>query len=466
MAVIGHLRSGQDCCAPLAGSIVQGISPVLRHVACGAGNVHHAMSCYCPTYLLLALTLLALGGARSAHAQDQHIYWIGAVQAEDTRGNTIFRYALDTGMIDTLVQAKDLGPEGWHDLYYVTVDTLHRQIYWTDSGGVFSDGSGYLGGIMRASLDGDNPELFLGPVQCGAGSVSDIELDLMGGMVYWGEGSDCPGNALNRTDLETPYPSEWLPVNGNYSVSGIELDIRNQMIYWTNDGHFLEKPYGIVRAPLDDTASDEYIVMEGVSDIALAHALSKIYWSVCSHFRCIIRRANLDGTDVEDVIDSETRTTNSDIYYTGKLAIDNKGQKIYWTERSEGKIKRANLDGTGVEELLSDLVAPSSIALSFGGVSTAVEPVAEFPDAVELFDLYPNPVRSRAIFEFALTSTTHVTLEIFDQLGRRVELLASRTYPRGNSSVVWHPTGQSNGVYFFKLTSENNSKTIPLVLRR
>ena len=311
--------------SPLTGSFVQGSPLFSDALACDAYNMHYAMSCHCATYLLLALTLTALGGVHSAYAQNQYIYWIGAVKAEETLDDAIFRYALDTGMIDTLVQAKDLGPEGWHDLYYVTVDTLHRQIYWTDSGGVFSDGSGYLGGIMRASLDGDNPELFLGPVQCGNGSVSDIELDLMRGVVYWGEGSDCPGNALNRTDLENPYPAEWLPVNGNYSVTGIELDIHNQMIYWTNDGHFLEKPYGILRAPLNDTASDEYIVMEGVCDIALAHALSKIYWTVCTHFRCIIRRANLDGTEVEDMIDSETRTTNSDIYWTGKLAIDNKG---------------------------------------------------------------------------------------------------------------------------------------------
>ncbi len=120
------------------------------------------MSSHCPTYLLLALTLTALGGDRPAHAQDQYIYWIGAVQAEETRSNAIFRYALDTGIVDTLVQAKDLGPEEKRYLYYVTVDTLHRQIYWTDSGGVFPDGVHYLGAIMRASLDGDNPEIFLG----------------------------------------------------------------------------------------------------------------------------------------------------------------------------------------------------------------------------------------------------------------------------------------------------------------
>ena len=424
------------------------------------------MSRHCPTYLLLALKLAALGGARSAHAQDRYIYWIGAIQAEEIRGNAIFRYALDTGMVDTLVQAKDLGPEEKRYLYYVTVDTLHRQIYWTDSGGIFPDGVHYLGAIMRASLDGDNPEIFLGGIVCGIGAPSDIELDLMGEVVYWGAGSDCPGFALNRTDLESPDNSGVLPVNGNYSVSGIELDIRNQMIYWTNDDYSGQEPHGILRAPLGNTASDEYIVTDSVCDIAVAHALSKVYWTVCNRHRCIIRRANLDGTEVEDVIVSEALATNSDINNASTLAIDNKGQKIYWTEPSEGTIRRANLDGTEVEELLSGLVVPSSIALSFGGISTAVEPVEEFPDTVELHGLYPNPVEGRATFEFALTATAHVTLEILDQLGRRVEFLASGSYPRGNFSVAWHPTGQSNGVYFFRLVSDSSPKTIPFVLRR
>lgn len=109
---------------------------------------------------------------------------------------------------------------------------------------------------------------------------------------------------------------------------------------------------------------------------------------------------------------------------------------------------------------------PRGMALSFGGVSTVVDPAAEFPDTVELLGLYPNPVGSRANFEFALTAMTHVTLEILDLLGRRVEFLASHSYPCGNFSVVWHPTGQSNGVYIFKLASDNSSKTVPLVSRR
>ena len=361
-------------------------------------------------------------------------------------------------MVDTLVQAKDLSPDTWRFFSHVTVDTLGRHIYWTDSGGTLPDGTVYIGAIMRASLDGDNPEIVLGGIICGIGAPSDIELDPGRNMLYWGESSDCPFVALNRIDLESSDPVlSSLPTNGNYSVSGIALDIRNQMIYWTNTDFFVQEPHGILRAPLSDTASEEYIVTGSVCDIALAHTLSKIYWTPCS--LRFIRRANLDGTEVEDVIVSQgiART----------LAIDHKGQKIYWTEPSEGVIRRANLDGTEVEELLSGLVVPGSIALSFGGeISTAVEPAEEFPDTVELQDIYPNPVEGRATFAFVLTEPAHVTLEIYDQLGRRVALLASRTYPPGQFSVEWNPTGQSNGVYFFRMTSDNRSKTIPLVLQR
>ena len=203
--------------------------------------------------------------------------------------------------------------------------------------------------------------------------------------------------------------------------------------------------------------ADEYIVTGCIGDIALAHTLSKIYWAPCNS--STIRRANLDGTEVEGVIVSQGEV--------GNLAIDHKGGKIYWTETGEGTIRRANLDGTEVEELLSGLVVPTSIALNFGwDVRVGVEPEAVLPDRVELQDIYPNPVEGRATFEFALTAPAHVTLEIYDQLGRRVALLASRTYPPGQFSVEWNPTGQSNGVYFFRMTSDNRSKTIPLVLQR
>lgn len=229
------------------------------------------------------------------------------------------------------------------------------------------------------------------------------------------------------------------------------------MIYWVSIDYFVPPLPGILRAPLNDTVSDEYIITGCIGDIALAHTLSKIYWTSCNSSQ--IRRANLDGTEVEDMIVSQGEI--------GKLAIDHKGGKIYWTETSEGTIRRANLDGSEVEDLLSGLVVPTSLALNFGwDVRVGVEPEAVLPDRVELQSIYPNPVHESATIAFALTEPAHVTLEIYDQLGRRVEVLASGTYPPGHFRVQWNPTDQANGVYFCRMASGNRSKTIPLVLQR
>jgi hypothetical protein len=414
-----------------------------------------------PAYLLLALAVASLVGARSAHAQERYIYWIGATDAEENRGNTIFRYSLDRAVLDTLVQAHILTSDPFtpHYFYYVTVDSLGEKIYWTDSGGIAPDGSIYIGAIRRASLDGDSVEVYLGGIVCGLGSPKDIELDTVGEMLYWGVATDCVNEGLYRADLGSSRPSQWLrlTVNRAYVVDAIELDLRHQMIYWVSIDYFVEPPPGILRAPLNDTVSDEYIVPGSICDIALAHTLSKIYWAPCNN--STIRRANLDGTEVEDMIVSQGEI--------GKLAIDHKGGKIYWTETSEGTIMRANLDGSEGEEILSGLVVPTSLALNFGwDLSVAVEPEEEIPDRAALQSIYPNPVQERATIAFALTEPAHVMLEIYDQLGRRVEVLASGMYPPGTFQVQWNPTSQANGVYFCRMASDNRSETIVLVLQR
>lgn len=403
------------------------------------------MKTYSVTYYLLILMLSALGEPRSVHAQERYLYWIGATQAEETRGHTIFRYSLDSGGLDTLVQAKNLGPDKSRYFYHIAVDTLRQHIYWTDSGGTNSDGVVDIGAIMRASLEGDDPEVYLGGIVCGVGGPTDIKLDLIGESLYWGVGSDCPDGALNRADLKQSKPDQWrwLPTSGNYSVAAIALDIGSQMIYWTNNDFFEQEPHGILRAPINDTESDEYIVMGNICDIALAHTLSKIYWTPCGHR--VIRRANFDGTEVEDVIVSEGA-------HARNLAIDHKEGQIYWSVPDEGKIRRANLDGTGVEDVVSGLVVPTSIALSFAGeVSTAVEAEEVSLQSIGTISTYPNPFSSSTTISYTLSEGSRVDIRVFDVLGREVKTLVRGYQSPGTQSVVFTGDGLPSGMYLYRL---------------
>ena len=79
-----------------------------------------------------------------------------------------------------------------------------------------------------------------------------------------------------------------------------------------------------------------------------------------------IQRANLNGTDVEDLVTTELPVPLG-------IALDVAGGKMYWTGTDDGagKICRANLDGTGVEDLIaigtSYLYCFDAIALDVAG---------------------------------------------------------------------------------------------------
>lgn len=72
--------------------------------------------------------------------------------------------------------------------------------------------------------------------------------------------------------------------------------------------------------------------------ISHAQGRPKIYWAESD----TIKRANLDGTNVENVL------TNDDLIRG--IALDIQNHKIYWIG-GEHSIKRANLDGTKVETI-------------------------------------------------------------------------------------------------------------------
>ena len=76
-----------------------------------------------------------------------------------------------------------------------------------------------------------------------------------------------------------------------------------------------------------------------------------------------IQRANLDGSDVQDLVTQGLR-------YPYGIALDVEGGKMYWTDLGTDKIQRANLDGSNIEDLVTrtqGLRGPDGIALDVTG---------------------------------------------------------------------------------------------------
>ncbi len=75
------------------------------------------------------------------------------------------------------------------------------------------------------------------------------------------------------------------------------------------------------------------------------------------------------------------------------------------------------------------------------------------PSAFALHQNYPNPFNPVTTIEYAVPSTSHVTLKIFDVLGREVATLVNRIQSPGVYTAVWEGTDIPAGVYFYRLTA-------------
>ena len=130
---------------------------------------------------------------------------------------------------------------------------------------------------------------------------------------------------------------------------------RATKMYWIETG--AETGAGkIRRADLDGSnVEDLFTGLDYPYGIALDMAGGKIYWTGTGK----IQRADLNGSNVEDLF--------TGLDYPYGIALDMAGGKIYWTDWDSGKIQCADFNGSNVEDLVTGLDSPRAIALDVAG---------------------------------------------------------------------------------------------------
>ena len=78
----------------------------------------------------------------------------------------------------------------------------------------------------------------------------------------------------------------------------------------------------------------------------------------------------------------------------------------------------------------------------------------------------PNPFNPVTTIEYHLSQVDHVTLLVYDALGREVARLVDEVEGPGYRSVQWDATGVSSGVYLYRLAAGGYSATKRLVLMK
>lgn len=277
----------------------------------------------------------------------EKLYWT------DTNTKKIQRTDLDGSNIEDIVTTRLNDPSS------IAIDAAWGKIYWVDRSN---------DKIWRANLDGtqitellNTRDIAAPPRNYKSAGPYGIAIDVDGGKMYWTDGvmdkifrANLDGTQVeelvNTRELVNP------PLDpGKTAPASIAIDATGGKVYWT-DWHTNK----IQRANLDGSNAED-IITSGVNfsrGIALDPENRKIYYTDTSSDK--IRRANLDGTKKEDLVNTRAPEDTTPL----DIALDIAGGKMYWTDNKTDKIWRANLDGTQVESLpISGLENPVGIAV-------------------------------------------------------------------------------------------------------
>ncbi len=130
----------------------------------------------------------------------------------------------------------------------------------------------------------------------------------------------------------------------------------------------------------------------------------------------------------------------------------------------------ASLLYNGTEQELADIpllhwrsgVDPRELTLRIEAVPQERESPA-LPARFSVASVWPNPFNRMITLELALPRASHLTLEVFDLLGRQVERRDLGEWGAGFSKVSWQPETAS-GMYLIRVSTENGESSVRRII--
>jgi predicted GH43/DUF377 family glycosyl hydrolase len=91
---------------------------------------------------------------------------------------------------------------------------------------------------------------------------------------------------------------------------------------------------------------------------------------------------------------------------------------------------------------------------------------ADLPGIFTLAQNFPNPFNPRTMLTYTLPERAHVTLNIFDMLGRVTSVLVDDAKEAGTYRIEWNASQCSSGIYYCRLQAGSNTMVRKLIVLR
>ena len=185
--------------------------------------------------------------------------------------------------------------------------------------------------------------------------------------------------------------------------------------------------------------------------------------------------------------------------FIASVAFDNENYFITWTQLTDRTLRGRFYSKSGVPIDTSFVVmSPSENKIPFGGVgfggglylvvgtkvdfnfsdgdvyarfisplTTGVDnEINLMPDKITLYQNYPNPFNPVTVIQYALPEAGHVSLIVYDMLGREVQRLVDGEMIAGVHRVNFEAGSLSSGLYFYLLNTGEQSIARRMMLLR
>ena len=196
--------------------------------------------------------------------------------------------------------------------------------------------------IIRTDVDGSNPSTIVSGISAG----QEIEIDVAQGYIFW---SEYTGRQVRRANLDgsniivihSTAPS------GNRNF-GIGLDKVNQKIYWVD--HTPSSIASLFVANYDGTGvSTIGSTIFGVTDVAPAPSLNRLYWTVNSSAGSGSIGYRDLGTTTDQTVHSGTNALT--------FILDDTDSQIIWYDQVTDEIVSSAIAGGAISTLVSGITS-------------------------------------------------------------------------------------------------------------
>lgn len=232
-----------------------------------------------------------------------------------TNGTIVYSGLLNSDA--PVFSALPIGP--FQDSYDLEIDTINSKLYISDYDAKK---------IFRCNLDGSGLEEF----RTNLPGPDGLAIDYAGNKLYWDTDDGIQRADISNSDVSQK--EDFVTGQAN-DPEGVSVDPVNRKLYWANYNG------GVWRKNLDGTGQEQIIpLVEGGSTLVVGNKLFFDQWIASGDIH--IKSSALDGTGIGTI------TTGISKVVFG-IGYDPIGGKIYWGDRSVGKIMRGNTDGSGIE---------------------------------------------------------------------------------------------------------------------